>query len=149
MLVQAEVIAMLAEERGVPASKLTPASRLLEDLGMDGDDAVEFFDQFERRFSPNLESLHYHWRRHFGPESWGWSDYRANLALWLGVMTSLVGLAGVKPLWSLPTGVFLIVGASLFGWRTEQESRPHIPVTVGDLIEAALTKRWPLAYGLS
>jgi hypothetical protein len=29
---------------------LTAASRLAQDLGMDGEDAVEFFDEFQRDF---------------------------------------------------------------------------------------------------
>ena len=41
-------------------------SRLCEDLGMDGDDAWDFFQRFAREFGVDLSTMQ--WRRHFGAE---------------------------------------------------------------------------------
>ncbi len=46
------------------------STRLLEDLGLDGYDAIEFFEDFSRRFKVNLSKMDF--RKHFGPEA-GWN----------------------------------------------------------------------------
>ena len=140
-----QVIALVAKELGVPVSNLTASSRLLEDLGMDGDDAVEFFRAFEERFSPGLEPLYHHWAKHFGPEGWGWSDYRLNWAVLVALGVLGAGLVGVLPMWSSALGGACLLATFFLGWLSER-NKPHIPVTVRDLIEAAATKRWPLSY---
>jgi len=39
------------------------------------------------------------------------------------------------------------LGATLvLGSRSERKNRPHIPITLRDLIEAAATQRWPVSY---
>ena len=48
--------------------RLTIDTRLAQDLGMDGEDAVEFFDEFQRDFGIDLTDLHMHWNQHFSPE---------------------------------------------------------------------------------
>jgi len=141
-----QVIALVAEELEVPVSKLTPSSRLLEDLGMDGDDAVEFFQAFEERFSPELEPLYRHWAKHFGPEGWGWSDYQLNWAALAALGVLGAGLVGVLPIWSSGVGGAGLLATFVLGWLSERKNRPHVPITVRDLIEAAVTKHWPLAY---
>jgi len=40
----------------------------MQDLGMDGDDAVEFFEAFGQTFSVDLARLWQHWHHHFAPE---------------------------------------------------------------------------------
>ncbi|QJE98961.1 DUF1493 family protein [Luteolibacter luteus] len=65
-----EVTRFVAGEIGCDPSKLTPATRLLEDLGIDGDDAAELMESFAFRFAVDLTG--YDHRRHFGPEA-GWS----------------------------------------------------------------------------
>ena len=62
---------LVAEERGMSQDKILPESRLEEDLGMTGDDAAEFLEQFARDF--DLTDLDFH--KHFGPECFivpGW-----------------------------------------------------------------------------
>jgi acyl carrier protein len=55
--IEHEVTHMLAHERGLPLERITPSSRLREDLGMDGDDAVEFFVELNQRFGTDLTAL--------------------------------------------------------------------------------------------
>lgn len=42
--------------------------RLVQDLGMDGDDTVDFFNNVHERFHTDLTHLHEHWSEHFGRE---------------------------------------------------------------------------------
>jgi acyl carrier protein len=99
-----------AHQVGVKAAKLAMTSRLLQDLGVDGDDAVEFFQAFQRTFDVNLEKLRENWSVHFHPE----------------------GVGGSLPF----QGLF--------------DSRPfpgqEVPISIQDLIDAALAKRWVKVY---
>src|SRR3954454_17627807 len=65
---QSEVIDLLAHERGLTSDKVHLSDRLLQDLGMDGDDAVDFFNSVNEQFGTDLTHLHEHWSGHFGPE---------------------------------------------------------------------------------
>ena len=57
---------LVAEVRGELPRNLTPDTRLAEDLGMDGLDAVEFFEKFQAMFQVDLTAMR--WDRHFGGE---------------------------------------------------------------------------------
>ncbi len=61
----------VAAERGVPLDHVTLASTLSRDLGMDGDDAVDFFRNFETEFHVDLCALWSEWDLFFASESWG------------------------------------------------------------------------------
>jgi hypothetical protein len=81
-----------------PARKgrsLTPETRLAQDLGMDGDDAVKFFDAFQRDFGVDLEDLHMRWDQHFSPEG----------TLSLGALVTIV-LCITAGFWLRGTGDF-------------------------------------------
>ncbi len=56
-LIEGRVYALVAEERAVRREELTPTSTLSHDLGMDGDDAVEFFERFAKEFSVDARQL--------------------------------------------------------------------------------------------
>jgi hypothetical protein len=46
---QSDVIALVAHERGLPSEKVHLSDRLLHDLGIDGHDAVDFFNSVHDR----------------------------------------------------------------------------------------------------
>ncbi len=54
-----------------PGSKgpLSADTRLLDDLGMDGDDAVEFMEAFSKEFDVDMSEFEFD--KHFGPEGFG------------------------------------------------------------------------------
>jgi len=54
-----------------PASKgpLSPDTRLLYDLGMDGTDAVEFMEALSKEFGVDMSEFEFN--KHFGPEGFG------------------------------------------------------------------------------
>ena len=66
------VIRFVAEETGVEPSRITAATRLGEDLGVDGDDATDLMAAFASRFSVDLGEFDH--SLHFGPEA-GWSPF--------------------------------------------------------------------------
>lgn len=62
----AEVFAMVAEFTGVRQQKLTLETTLFGDLGVDGDDAVDFFEEFAKTFGVDLADFKIN--QYFGPE---------------------------------------------------------------------------------
>src|SRR3954453_7075274 len=62
-----EVLRFVADRCGVRKDKLTLDTTLFGDLGMDGDDADEFFEDFSKRFKVDLRGLDL--PKHFGSEA--------------------------------------------------------------------------------
>ena len=62
-----EVIAFVAEYCEVPKSRLSAETSINIDLGMDGDDGVEFMQAFSRRFAVDLVTFKHD--NYFGPEA--------------------------------------------------------------------------------
>jgi acyl carrier protein len=77
-ILEERVLDFTAQQLAVKRSKFSTASRLNQDLGMDGDDAVEFFRGFSAKFKVNLDDLYTHWDQHFGPEGGPLSDFSSS-----------------------------------------------------------------------
>jgi len=58
---------ILSRETGIPLDRITPASRLAEDLHMDGDDASDFFERFFDRFQ--VDASEFRFEKFFGQEA--------------------------------------------------------------------------------
>jgi len=67
-LLELEVRRLISKERGMSIERISATSRLGDDLGMDGDDAVEFFQAYERAFRVDISALRAEWSAYFGPE---------------------------------------------------------------------------------
>lgn len=63
------LVTFLSEELSVPSSRLSATTRLLQDLGVDGDDGVELIESYGLRFGVDLAGFQP--ARHFGPEAGG------------------------------------------------------------------------------
>jgi hypothetical protein len=48
------IICFVAEQTGIKARRILLSSSLAQEIGMDGDDAVEFFQSFGRDFNVDL-----------------------------------------------------------------------------------------------
>ena len=62
-----DVITFVAEYWEVPKSELFAETSVNEDLGMDGDDGLEFMEAFSQRFAVDLGAFPYD--NYFGPEA--------------------------------------------------------------------------------
>jgi acyl carrier protein len=76
-----EVIVLVAEQTGVSPSCITAATRIGEDLGVDGGDASDLFAAFASRFHVDLAGFEF--SRHFGPEA-GWNPFCGLYCLFTG-----------------------------------------------------------------
>ena len=136
-----DVLTMLAKERGLPLNKIEPSSRLLQDLGMDGDDAVDFFISLQERFGTDLTSLQESWSEHFGPEGF---------SLWNGLVIIPVALAAGLAAGYLEIGALggILIAIGLLAtwlWVMRRFGPPDKmrPVTVAQVIEAVEAGSWP------
>lgn len=119
--------------------KLSAETRLAQDLGMDGDDAAEFFKDFGEKFNVDFADLHIRWHQHFVPEGGG--SFGAMVVLCLCVTTGffLHLLFGPLPAWGW--GITLI-GAAILIFQYWFAKDTMFPITVGDLVESARSGRW-------
>ncbi len=142
--IEAEIIDLIADERGLPRHKVTLSSRLQQDLGMDGDDAVEFFQDFEKRYGPDLAPLYQHWDRHFGPEGFGSPMMFLVMLILLFLPLPLIRF-GISPawVWGVEIAAVLLWLWALRQWPLKDKI---VAVKVEDVVVAATTKRWPIDY---
>jgi hypothetical protein len=138
---QSEVIDLVAHERGLCRGKVHLSDRLLQDLGMDGDDAVDFFNSVHERFATDLTHLHEHWSEHFGPE--GFSCWNGLVIIPAAIIGGVVaGVAGLSTFWGVAITVILLAA---WLWVMRRWGRPDrmIPITVAGVVVAVEAGAWP------
>jgi hypothetical protein len=138
------VLAFAARQCGIAVGQVDLMSRLVEDLGLDGTHAQEFFVAFGREFEVNLGALRgERWKRHFRPPDLSTGPAPAAVFLMLTLFLSASILAGFLSwawLWLL-----VFVAIWLFGsraWPLSLLWPDTIPITVQDLVDAAVAGRW-------
>lgn len=121
-------------------------SRLVQDLGIDGEEAIEFFEAYDKEFQVDLSLLiDQSWQRHFGPKGGvHWSIVAGFFVCYL-VASALDRWVGHLPqwVWYLAT---ILTWAGLLRLRPFARSENElVPITVRDLVEAAQDQRWSKA----
>jgi acyl carrier protein len=137
---EAQIRELLVKTFHVSERKLAPTSRLFHDLGLDGDDAVEFFDAVEKRFGTDLTTLYRGWREYFGPETpnpW--------LAAMFGILVAIVTSLAKRVASVIVAFEFaLLIGlVTIMVWDGHRLSRRIKPITVGDVVSAVEHGAWP------
>jgi hypothetical protein len=111
---ETEVIQMIAKERGIRFLDVFPEKSLNLDLGMDGDDAVDFFTEFGERFQVDLAELGEEWHKYFGSEGFSLFDTQ-----------EVITLFTARPVHQgpmLPLHVYRVITAAMEGkWTKAQE----------------------------
>ncbi len=136
---QAALVAMLVEECDCARGLTRPSSRLVEDLGIDGDDAAELFAAIADRFGTKLSGLSSEWERHFRPQMTSWPN---RLALWSCVLGgALLALSlHVSAVWGLGFCLGLI---ALRTWELSTFPREAtVPLSVADVAAAIERGAW-------
>lgn len=138
---QSEIMGLVAHERGLPREKVHLSDRLLHDLGMDGDDAVDFFNSVHERFGTDLTHLHEQWSHYFGPEGFScWYGLAIIPAAVIG--GAVASMAGLSALWGFVITVPLLA-AALWALRRWGPPDRTVPVTVGEVVAAVEAGAWP------
>jgi hypothetical protein len=138
------VVELLAENRGLAAWRIGPSQRLLHDLGMDGDDAVDFFAAVQDRFGTDLTGLHERWSAHFGPERLP-VRFGAVLLPVAAACGVLAATGSIGAIWGIAAAVVLGVA-----WRATRRRGPRdraVPITVAQVVVAVERGAWPRTSG--
>jgi acyl carrier protein len=140
--ITSRVIALLADETGVKPEKISLTSALNENLGMEGDDAVEFFQRFQKEFALDLRLLWDDWDYYFLLEG---LPVRTSIFLTLPVVLAAVLLDKFLP--HIPFGLSLVFGfifwfTALLAWERYFRKPSEPQITVQDLIDCAKTGVW-------
>jgi acyl carrier protein len=137
--IEERVYALVAKERGVKREKLTPNSTLSHDLGMEGDDAVEFFEKFAKEFSVDLKRLGEDWKAYFSAEGMGLGGLLL-LVVPSALCAVILGLAFASlPAWLCGTIGIVSWMAAIYYW---QKMHPGPQISIQDLIECARVGVW-------
>lgn len=145
--IEAQVIELVAQMSEITPERVTLTARLLDDLGIDGDDAVELFEGVHERFGTDLTHLYEKWSEHFGSEG---------MPLSAGLVIVLAGVAGgfafllmEAVVGSVVAGVAgvvaaaAVVGASIWIARKAGLIGDITPITVGEVVRAVQAGAWP------
>lgn len=138
-----DILHLIARETGARREAVQLDSRLVEDLGIAGDDAFELIRVISDRYPVDWAALKPHWVAYFGT-----AKRRVQTqAIMAGAFASGFGVmlwARFEPVWLTGTllGLLFIVAAD----RGLHHARRHRglpePVTVRDLVEAVEAGRW-------
>ncbi|MES2442535.1 MAG: hypothetical protein V4574_06860 [Pseudomonadota bacterium] len=138
--IEREVLQLVVDQTGVRADKVTLETRLLHDIGMEGDDAVEFFAAVRERFGTDLDALEADWARHFGPEPGCLTG--AAIVPGAAVGAAIAIALGLPDFWgallAVATGV-----ASIWAMTRFSGEPKAAPVTVADVAAAVAAGAWP------
>ena len=135
------VIAFVASERGAKPEKISVDSRLQDDLGLDGDDAVALFKSFEREFSADCSSLWGNWDKRFGPEA---GPHPVFILACLVIFAAGIALGSLIP--GIPKWWWGILFVGIWIWPLKcwpMRGRHLEPITIRMMVDAARAKRWP------
>jgi Protein of unknown function (DUF1493) len=140
--VEDRVYALVTEECGIGREKLTPNTSLSCDLGMEGDDDVEFFKKFSLEFSLDLKALGEDWRHYFATEG-----VPIGTALLVVIPGSIISIGLIRIFSRLPDWICFIFSFSLwlvgFGFWSRWRNKHRDPqITIQDLIDSVRVGTW-------
>lgn len=137
------VIEFTANRIPAAAGRVTLDSRLLQDLGLDGEDAMEFFEAYDDEFDVDLSVLiEQNWKRHFGAVGgvrWG---IVAGFFVCFVISEILERLMRAVPQWMTYLLLILIWAGLMQFWPFGARPPELVPITVRDLVEAARAREW-------
>lgn len=136
------ILDFTAQQRAMKRSKISIDSRLNQDLGMDGDDAVDFFRLFSIEFRVDLDDLYTHWDQYFGPEGGPSFGFLIITVLCITAGFWLRDVTSVLPAWVWGIGLIAIVVVV----HRLCFAKKMVPITVRDLVESSRSGRWSRSY---
>lgn len=141
------VLMFTAIHSGINRRKLSPMTRLAQDLGIKGDDASAFFDAYGKEFKVNVDDLNMRWDSHFHPEP----GLILNALFWIvGCLALAICFLHPFYMWYWASSNEWQIGSGLVGvislFTAWFRDRMSIPITIADLIDAARAGKWVKSY---
>jgi hypothetical protein len=144
----AAVHRLLVDGHGVPAHKVTLDARIVHDLGVDGDDAAELFEDLHRRFGTDFGALEDQWREFFNTEG------ASPRSILYGIPAVIIfgAVAGnISAVWRFPKVVAVLLALCVLAaasWLLSRWFGKELrPLTVGGLSQIVEAGRWPADPG--
>ena len=134
------IVSLLEREHGINRGKLSPSSRLLHDLRVDGDDAIELIQEIRKRFGTDFTALEGRWSQHFRAEGGSYS----NLGVWVVCFTIIflvLSMLNVQPIVVMVFSLVLSFFCARYANRFLLEREMH-PVTISELANAVRRGAW-------
>lgn len=137
-----DIIRYISKRMNVPEARIKPHSRLVQDLGMTADEALDFFEDFSRDYHVNLDSLFSrYWQRHFGGHGMG-LDTLLSLFLCAAPAGFLAGFGVSLDGWLLYCSLILFWGIAMRGWPFFRRQECAVPIRPRDLAISVRLGRW-------
>jgi hypothetical protein len=146
--VEERTINLIVEVTGIQRKRVQLSSRLVDDIGMDGDDAIDSFKKFGQSLHVDLDVLYEHWDNHFFPEGFGGMSIGYLVIIVASVIVGGLVHAAVSriPVWLAMMGV-MVLSFWICGKFFVEHQPAKTPITVQDLVAAASSGKWVIHYG--
>jgi hypothetical protein len=141
----ARILALVSWTTGVKSEKLQLGTTLSRDLGMEGDDAVEFFEKFGADFAVDLTDLFRDWKFYFSSEG-----VPLTTAL-LVVIPAVVLALFLERFFPYLQGMVafgisaLLWLAALVQWSRWRYKNRTAQIAIEDLVQSASSGKWTKA----
>ena len=131
---------LLARHTGVPAAEIYLESRLVDDLGIDSEQAARLFEEYENTFAVDVEDIWQNWNEYFGTEGVTLQRVLALLGAWVVADVLLVLIPDVSRWTIVPVDICILAFWAIFA-RRKISSTAARAITVKDLLVAIPEKR--------
>ena len=134
-----QVSQFVAKQTAFPLRDISSETSLAHDIGLAGDDAEKFFAAFAKQFDVD----HIDFKKHFGHEAeFMWSGFVVAVAI---LFTLIIGSAFGLSIWLSGPLALPVICLCLYLIVKKIGAKPKETddITVGDLVRAAETGRWP------
>jgi hypothetical protein len=145
--VEERIINLIVEVTGIQRKRVQLSSRLVDDIGIDGDDAIDFFERFGQKLHVDLDVLYEHWDNHFCPEGFGGVSIGYLVVIGASVVVGGLVHEAVSriPVWLPMIGV-IVLSFWIWGKFFVEHQPAKTPITVQDLVAAAGSGKWVIHY---
>ena len=144
MTVEREIRELIAEQSGMPLIRIHRDSRITEDLGISGDDAVTLFSRISGRYRVDLTTLWKRWDRHFLLNALSLRTIAAMAAILLvcAWVANWIGKAMYLPASGIFLLALLLTALTWLPLRRALPLRKPVPIRVRDIVQAVERGRW-------
>ena len=140
----AEIVRYLHEEQGCKLERLTPDARILQDLGVDGDDAGDLFEHLHKEFGTDFSAIE-QWTTYFNHEGYsmrgGCLGLGATMLVAAGIAISITTHFNLANAWGY--AITLIIGVVIIVILSRMIPDTHKPITIAELVAAVEAGVWP------
>lgn len=139
-----EIVRYLHEEQGCKLERLTPDARILQDLGVDGDDAGDLLEHLHQKFGTDFSGIE-NWTTYFNHEGYsmrgGCLGMAVSMSAAAAVAITITTHFDLSAAWGYVITLTIWVAIAVALSRIFPDR--HEPMTIADLAAVADAGAWP------